>query len=162
MQKYGLSLQPFVIIQGPTYTNINKIFVSFEDVLYEPVTFLKALDICFQLAHVLNLNYQNVLWIKVNNIIFKPKLVIQIDRDSYGDPIFGIIKHILYKNDNEIFVIYMYLHCHGINKHFEAYVIDKSNNKEYSIINIKELYTLPTIIHKGGNGNQYISNMNQD
>lgn len=117
----------------------------------------------------LHLNLENipnqnieVSWIKVNNTIFKPELVIQIDRDSYSDPVFGLIKHILYKNDDDIFIISMQLHCHGINKHFEAYVIDKSNNKEYSIINIKELYTLPTIIHKGGDGNQYISNMNQD
>ncbi|XP_071632320.1 uncharacterized protein [Temnothorax longispinosus] len=108
-------------------------------------------------------NYSaEVSWIKVNNILFKPKLVIQIDRDSYGDPIFGLIKHILYNGDDDIFIIYMLLQCHGINKHYEAYVIDKLTTQEYNIINIKQLYTLPTIIHKGGDGNQYISNMNQD
>ncbi|XP_077277354.1 uncharacterized protein LOC143905675 [Temnothorax americanus] len=57
MQKYGLPVQPFVILQGPTHVDIEKVFVSFEDVLYEPVTFLKALNICFQLIHILNLNY---------------------------------------------------------------------------------------------------------
>lgn len=57
MQKYGLPVQPFVIVQGPTHADIKKVFVSFEDTLYEPVTFLKALDICFQLTRVLNLNY---------------------------------------------------------------------------------------------------------
>lgn len=102
----------------------------------------------------LHLNLENipnhsakVSWIKASNVIFKPELVIQIDRDSYDDPIFGLIKHILYNGDNDIFIIYMQLHCHGINKHYEAYVIDKSNIKEYSIINIRELYTLPTLLY---------------
>jgi hypothetical protein len=76
MQKYGLPFQPFVILQGPTYTDIQKVFVSFEDVLYEPVTFLKALDICFQLTHVLNLNYpyeSHHIWLFIQITMYNMK-----------------------------------------------------------------------------------------
>ena len=70
-------MQPFVI-QGPTYTDINKIFVSFENALHEPVTFLKALNICFQLTHVLNLDYQyesHHIWLFIEISIYNMKIV---------------------------------------------------------------------------------------
>lgn len=76
MQKYGLPVQPFVIVQGPTHTDIKKVFVSFEDVLYETVTFLKALDICFQLTHILNLIYpyeSHHIWLFIQISIYNLK-----------------------------------------------------------------------------------------
>lgn len=48
---------PFVIVEAPTYTEIKNIYVSFNDVLYNVVSVLKGVDICFQLFHVLNLVY---------------------------------------------------------------------------------------------------------
>ncbi|XP_030750822.1 uncharacterized protein LOC115879167 isoform X2 [Sitophilus oryzae] len=55
--KYGLPLLPFVIIEGASYTDINQIYVSYDSIMYRVVSVLKAVDICFQLMHTLNLKY---------------------------------------------------------------------------------------------------------
>lgn len=55
--KYGLPLLPFIIIEGPSYTDINYIYVSYNHILYKVPSVLKGVDVCFQLIHVFNLKY---------------------------------------------------------------------------------------------------------
>ncbi|CAG9822215.1 unnamed protein product [Phaedon cochleariae] len=57
MKKYGLPMLPFVIVESPTYTEIKNIYVSFDRTVYKLISVLKAIDVCFQLIHVLNLVY---------------------------------------------------------------------------------------------------------
>ncbi|CAH0550863.1 unnamed protein product [Brassicogethes aeneus] len=57
LEKYGLPLLPFIIIEGISYTNINNIYVSYNNILYHVVSVLKAVDVCFELIHTFNLKY---------------------------------------------------------------------------------------------------------
>lgn len=53
----GLHLQPFLLIEGPTYAEINKIYIIINEVKYEYENCLKALDILFKIFHVMRLHY---------------------------------------------------------------------------------------------------------
>lgn len=57
MTKFNLPSLPFVIVEGPNYSNINKVYVSFQNCFYILPTVLKAIDVCFALFQVLILKY---------------------------------------------------------------------------------------------------------
>lgn len=57
MYKKGLTVQPYIIIVGPTLTNIHAFYVVIDDKNYETKTLLDALRFCFQLYFVLDIMY---------------------------------------------------------------------------------------------------------
>lgn len=57
-RKRGLPMLPFVVVESPsTFDKINQVYVSFDQIIYKVSSFLKGLDVCFQIIHVLNLVY---------------------------------------------------------------------------------------------------------
>lgn len=57
MEKYNLPTLPFIVIEGPSYSEIKNIYVSYNEIVYQVATVLKALEVCFQFMHVFNLKY---------------------------------------------------------------------------------------------------------
>ncbi|XP_045460500.1 uncharacterized protein LOC123670948 [Harmonia axyridis] len=57
LSKYNLPLLPFVIIQGPSISEIENVYVVYNDIIYRCDGVLKAIDICFQIIHIFNLRY---------------------------------------------------------------------------------------------------------
>jgi len=59
-QKYsqlGITLQPLIIIVGPSINEISKYFVLVNDTYYVLNSILTAVDTCFKIFHALNLLY---------------------------------------------------------------------------------------------------------
>lgn len=52
-----LQLQPFLLVEGPIYTEINKIYIVINDIKYAYENCLKALDVFFKLFHVMGICY---------------------------------------------------------------------------------------------------------
>jgi len=50
-------LQPFLLVEGPTYSDINKIYIIINEVKYEYDNCLKASDIFFKIFHVMRIKY---------------------------------------------------------------------------------------------------------
>ncbi|XP_036327788.1 uncharacterized protein LOC118740385 [Rhagoletis pomonella] len=57
MLDMGLHLQPFIILIGKDFTNIQKAYVRIDSVSYELPSLLKALDLLFKIYLVFNLQY---------------------------------------------------------------------------------------------------------
>ncbi|XP_018371195.1 PREDICTED: uncharacterized protein LOC108766410, partial [Trachymyrmex cornetzi] len=57
LQKFRLTLQPFIVVVGPSITEIQSIFVRIDDISYKVKTVFKALEICFMSFVVLDLKY---------------------------------------------------------------------------------------------------------
>jgi hypothetical protein len=88
-----LCLQPFLLVEGPTYTEINKIYIVINEVKYEYENCLKALDIFFKMLHVMRIRYpsQNEhIYEVIEIVIFKEK----ISSQRKGIPIFKILFNI--------------------------------------------------------------------
>lgn len=65
---------PLVVIVGPDLTKLNFFIVSFGDAFYQLPTFLKALDICFKLHKVYNLEFAKECagsWNLLNHVIYE-------------------------------------------------------------------------------------------
>lgn len=52
-----LNLQPFLLVEGPTYTEINKIYIVINEVKFEYENCLKAFDIFLKIFHVMCICY---------------------------------------------------------------------------------------------------------
>ncbi|XP_011859109.1 PREDICTED: uncharacterized protein LOC105556622 [Vollenhovia emeryi] len=73
MKKLGLTLQPFIIVVGPTLSEISSFYVCVDKVLYKVPSVLKALEICFKCFHVLNAVYppeSEHLWLLLQRSLF--------------------------------------------------------------------------------------------
>lgn len=57
LRKFGFTLQPFIIIVGPTITEFEKIYIRIDDYSYEVPSLLKAIDICFKSFIVFDIQY---------------------------------------------------------------------------------------------------------
>ncbi|XP_066594187.1 uncharacterized protein [Prorops nasuta] len=78
MKKLNLSVQPFIIIIGPTLTDIESIYVCLDDIIYKLESVLQAVDICFKIFHVFNLKYppeSEHIWQLVQLYIYNIKTV---------------------------------------------------------------------------------------
>lgn len=107
-------------------------------------------------------DYFTVNYIKRNGIVYKKGIVFQINRDLYGEPMFGIIEKVLHNEMQQFYLIYKKIVCYGIDKHFEAYHVKDILFKTY-IISLNDIFwPFLTHIHTCGNGNKYISCMNQE
>ncbi|KAL4720806.1 hypothetical protein ACJJTC_006795 [Scirpophaga incertulas] len=56
-QQHNITLQPFIIIIGRDYMNIDKFYVIINDTFYLLHTILDAVDVCFKSFQVLNCRY---------------------------------------------------------------------------------------------------------
>ncbi|XP_024877873.1 uncharacterized protein LOC112458459 isoform X2 [Temnothorax curvispinosus] len=56
-QQLGLTVQPYIIVVGLTLADVNGFYVCIDKVLYEVTTALKAVDLCFKIFHVFDVNY---------------------------------------------------------------------------------------------------------
>lgn len=80
LQKFGLTLQPFILVVGPSLTEIQAIFVRIDNVSYKLKTLFKALEICFMSFMVLDLKYPSAsehIWYLLQRTVF--------DIDLQGD-----------------------------------------------------------------------------
>ncbi|XP_067203676.1 uncharacterized protein [Linepithema humile] len=57
LKKFNLTLQPFILIVGPSLTEIETIFVRIDNVSYKVKTLWKAVEICFMVFIILDLKY---------------------------------------------------------------------------------------------------------
>ncbi|XP_066600970.1 uncharacterized protein [Prorops nasuta] len=57
MQQLGLTVQPYIIVVGPSLKDIYTTFVCVDTILYTVPTVLKAIDICFKTFHTFDANY---------------------------------------------------------------------------------------------------------
>ncbi|KYN13739.1 hypothetical protein ALC57_14062 [Trachymyrmex cornetzi] len=73
LQKFRLTLQPFIVVVGPSITEIQSIFVRIDDVSYKVKTVFKALEICFMSFVVLDLKYPPAaehIWYLLQRTVF--------------------------------------------------------------------------------------------
>lgn len=69
-----MTIQPYIIIVGPSLHEISTSYVCVDDVLYTTSSTLEAIDTCFKIFHVLQLNYPTAsehLWFIIQKCIFK-------------------------------------------------------------------------------------------
>jgi len=52
-----ITLQPFIIAVGPSNADISDIFISVDDTLYKVLSALKAIDLCFKIFQVFDVEY---------------------------------------------------------------------------------------------------------
>lgn len=57
MNLHKLTVQPYIIVVGPTLDNIEAYFISIDSILYSVSTAFEAIDICFKAFHVLGATY---------------------------------------------------------------------------------------------------------
>ena len=57
MHDYGKSVQPYIIVTGPSSTELNHFYISVDQVLYELSSVMEAVNICFKTFHVFCLEY---------------------------------------------------------------------------------------------------------
>ena len=55
--KYGIELQPLIIVVGTTLSEITGFYVNIDDTRYRFQSVLAALDLCFKSFHVLHAEY---------------------------------------------------------------------------------------------------------
>lgn len=68
------TIQPYIIIVGPSLNNIKTSYVCIDDVLYNASSTVEAIDICFKTFHVLQLNYPTAsehLWLLIQKCVFQ-------------------------------------------------------------------------------------------
>lgn len=69
----GLSCQPYIIAVGRSLLELKFFFVVLDNILYKFESFLKALDACFKIHMVLNLNYaveSELVWSFIQKFFF--------------------------------------------------------------------------------------------
>lgn len=54
---YGKKIQPLIICQGLSIYDFKEIFVYFDNIKYKSENFISALDTCFKIINLFNLNY---------------------------------------------------------------------------------------------------------
>lgn len=68
-----LTIQPYVIVVGPTLHEISTSYVCIDDVLYNTSSTLEAIDVCFKTFHVLQLQYPTAsehLWFIIQKCLY--------------------------------------------------------------------------------------------
>lgn len=69
----GLTLQPLIVAVGPDATSATVFVVYYQQIKYKLTSFLKALDICFKIFHVFNLEYPKEgywVWLFVQKFLY--------------------------------------------------------------------------------------------
>ncbi|KYN00656.1 hypothetical protein ALC62_08565, partial [Cyphomyrmex costatus] len=69
-----LTIQPYIIVVGPTLHEITTCYLCIDDTIYNISSTLEAVDICFKTFHVLQLQYPTAsehLWLVIQKCIYK-------------------------------------------------------------------------------------------
>lgn len=70
----NVSVQPYIIVVGPTISEITHSYVSINNVLYNAASTLDAFDICFKSYHVFHVKYpvfSEHLWMLFQKSLYK-------------------------------------------------------------------------------------------
>lgn len=142
---------------------INRGFVDNVEISTYNISPLSMLEIQLYERIIANIeDYFFVKWIKVNGITYKKGLVFQIRRDFFGEPLFALIENIIHNEKQQTYLIYKKIVCYGIDKHYEAYQVEHIL-PQILAIDLNDVYwPFLTHMHTCGNGNRYISCMNQE
>lgn len=73
MYELNVTLQPYIIVVGPTLAEISSFFVSVDKILYNVTSAFKAIDTCFKMFHVLNIEYpsaSNHIWLLIQRELY--------------------------------------------------------------------------------------------
>lgn len=73
-KELNITIQPYIIVVGPSIKDIQNSFVCIDDVLYNTASVLEAVDVCFKAFQVLQLNYPAAsehLWIIIQKCFYK-------------------------------------------------------------------------------------------
>lgn len=73
MYQMNLTIQPYIIVVGPTLAEILTVFVSVDKVLYNVTSIFKAIDTCFKIFHVLNVEYPvaaHHIWVLIQRELY--------------------------------------------------------------------------------------------
>lgn len=76
LSNYDLTLQPFIIIVGPTIKEINARYIVVNTVRYEVTSIMNAVDACFKIIFILNAQYpaeSTNVWQFIQIALFKKK-----------------------------------------------------------------------------------------
>ncbi|KYN18891.1 hypothetical protein ALC57_08797 [Trachymyrmex cornetzi] len=68
------TVQPYIIVIGPTLTELHAFYVCLNKALYQVSTVLEAVDICFKVFHVFDLHYppeSEHIWYTIQNCLYK-------------------------------------------------------------------------------------------
>lgn len=74
MYSKAATVQPYIIIVGPSLNNVTSAFVVINDNLYKSETVLLVLDFCFKSHHVVDANYPSEthhIWNLIQLLIYK-------------------------------------------------------------------------------------------
>lgn len=69
----GLTMQPVIVAIGPDAASATVFVVYYQQIKYKLTSFLKALDICFKIFHVFNLEYPKEgywVWLFVQKFLY--------------------------------------------------------------------------------------------
>lgn len=84
-KEIGTTLQPLIIVVGINLSSVASFYVCYDNLFYKLPTFLKAIDICFKLFHVMNFKYpvpSKQIWTFVQNYIYN--IYLKEDEKSSG------------------------------------------------------------------------------
>lgn len=73
MYQIGLNVQPYIIVVGPTLAEISSFFVSVDKILYNVTSALNAIDTCFKIFHVFNIEYpaaSDHIWVLIQRELY--------------------------------------------------------------------------------------------
>lgn len=68
------TIQPYVIVIGPHLTDLKEFYVSYGETLQKFTSFIAAMDICFKVYHVFDLQYSKesiLLWLFLQQYIYE-------------------------------------------------------------------------------------------
>lgn len=68
------TVQPYIIIEGPSLTEIRNVYVIMDKIKYHYQSLVQALDICFKCFHVFNVEYppqSEHIWILIAKGIYR-------------------------------------------------------------------------------------------
>lgn len=73
MYQLNLTVQTYIIVVGPTLAEISSFFVSVDKILYNVTSAFEAIDTCFKIFHVLNVEYpaaSDHIWILIQRKLY--------------------------------------------------------------------------------------------
>ena len=74
--KIGIQVQPFIIVVGPSLSEITGFYVNVEETRYRFESILAAVDLCFKSFHVLHVEYPKAseqVWFFLQKVVYNIK-----------------------------------------------------------------------------------------
>lgn len=82
------TVQPYIIIVGPQFTEIEAFYIIIDDVMYKMENILKAVDILYKIFQVLNVKYPTgceQVWLFIQQYVYERTT--QWDKNDKSDEI---------------------------------------------------------------------------